>query len=280
VAAVPLLAAAWATAPNGRRGDGRPRIEARYREIEASFDARVGVYAIDTATGRAVAYRSDERFAFCSTHKALSSAVLLRTAQLDRVLKYGPDDLVDYSPITEQHVDTGMTVLEVCDAALRYSDNTAANLIFRELGGPRGLTRELRRLGDLTTRSDRSETALNSAVPGEVFDTTTPRAIAMDLGRFVIGKALPCDRRRILRNLMLRNTTGAGQIRAGVPSTWRVADKTGSGGYGTANDIGVLWPPHRKPIVIAVMSTRSGPDDIADKTVIARATAVAVDALR
>ncbi|MDO9407014.1 class A beta-lactamase [Patulibacter sp.] len=281
-ALVPLALALPATAaPSAPAASRRPRTAAAFADLERRFDARVGLHAIDTATGRTVSHRTGERFAFCSTSKALASALLLRDADLDHVVRYTAADLVTYSPITEQHVDTGMTIRALCDAALRYSDNTAHNLVLGQLGGPAGFTRGLRRrLGDRVTRSDRFEPALNSAVPGEVLDTTTPEAIATSLGRCVLGRVLPCDRRAILRDLMLRNTTGDGQIRGGVPSTWEVADKTGSGSYASSNDIAVLWPPRRRPIVLAVLTSRPRVDDVRDIALIAEATEVAVGALR
>lgn len=249
-----------------------------FRDLESRYDARLGVYAVDTGTGRTVAYRQDERFAFASTYKALAAAALLdRTtpAGLDRVVRYTAADLVSYSPVTEKHVDTGMTLREIADAAVRASDNTAGNLLFRELGGPDGLECDLRAIGDRVTDPERIETELNSAVPGEVRDTSTPRALARDLRAYALGAALPAEDRTQLIDWMSGNATGDALIRAGVPAGWTVADKSGAGSYGTRNDIAVLFPPSGAPIVLAVLSGKGTADAAYDNALIAdAATAV------
>ncbi|MER6119671.1 class A beta-lactamase [Streptomyces sp. NPDC001743] len=253
--------------------------ERAFVELERKFDARLGVYALDTGSGRAVAHRSDERFAYASTCKALlAGAVLGRNSlrQMDRLVRYGRDDLVSNSPITEQHLATGLTLRELCDAAVRYSDNAAANLLFRELGGPRALQEALRAQGDRTTRCDRYETALSDAVPGDVRDTSTPRALAGDLRAYVLGTALPADKRAVLTDWLKRNTTGDHTIRAGTPDGWQVADKTGTGGYGTRNDFAVVWPPHAAPVVLAVLSRRDAEDAEHDDALIAHAAEIAL----
>ncbi|MEU7513453.1 class A beta-lactamase [Streptomyces sp. NPDC042898] len=253
-----------------------------FGDLERKFDARLGVYAIDTGTGRTVTHRSDERFAYASTCKALlAGAVLDRNTlrQLDRLVRYGRDELVSNSPVTERHLATGLTLRELCDAAVRYSDNAAANLLFRELGGPRGLQDALRALGDDVTRCDRYEVALSDAVPGDLRDTSTPRALAADLRAYVLGTTLPADKRAVLTDWLKRNTTGDHTIRAGTPDGWQVGDKTGTGGYGTRNDIAVIWPPGAAPIALAVLSRRDTEGAERDDALIARATEVALRAV-
>lgn len=247
--------------------------------LEATFDARLGVYAIDTGSGRVVEHRADERFPYCSTFKALASGALLRrTDDLDRRVTYTSADLLDNSPVSAQHVADGMTLRELMDAAIRYSDNTAANLILTELGGPAGLQQDLRALGDRVTSVDRFETALSTGTPGDPRDTSTPRTMAADLRAYVLGDVLSDDDRTLLTDWLRTNKTGDTTIRAGVPAGWVVGDKTGTGGYGTRNDIAVLWPPHRPPIVLVVMSTRTAKDATRDDRLIAEAakTVVAV----
>lgn len=259
-----------------------PRTQRAFGELERKFDARLGVYALDTGSGRTVTHRPDERFAYASTCKALlAGAVLDKNSlrQMDRLVRYGRDVLISNSPVTERHVDTGMTLRELCDAAVRYSDNAAANLLFRELGGPRGLQDALRALGDDVTRCDRYEVALSDAVPGDLRDTSTPRALADDLRAYVLGTTLPADKRAVLTDWLKRNTTGDHTIRAGTPDGWQVGDKTGSGGYGTRNDIGVVWPPGAAPITLAVLSDRDTKDAERADALIARAAEVAFDAL-
>jgi beta-lactamase class A len=254
-----------------------------FAKLEARFDARLGVYAVDTGTGRTVEYRADERFAYASTFKALAAGALLdatSTAELDQLVRYTRADLVAHSPITEQHVETGMTLRELADAAVRYSDNTAANLILKRLGGPAGFERALRELGDQVTDPERVETDLNEAAPGDRRDTSTPRALATDLRAYVVGDALSAEDRAVLTEWLKKNTTGDTLIRAAVPAGWQVGDKTGSGGYGTRNDIAVVWPPDGAPLVLAILSSRDEENAEADDALIAEATTMTIEALR
>ncbi|MCZ7438786.1 class A beta-lactamase [Micromonospora sp. WMMC241] len=256
-----------------------PDRDHEFRRLEQEFDARLGVYAVDTGTGRTMGYRADERFAYASTFKALAAAEILdetTDAELDKVVRYSADDLVTYSPITEQHVGEGMTLRAIADAAVRYSDNTAGNLMLRRLGGPQKFEKELREVGDKVTDPARWETDLNEARPGDRRDTSTPRALAGSLRAYAVGDALEAADRDVLNGWLRGNTTGAELIRAGVPDGWVVGDKTGSGGYGTRNDIAVIWPPDRAPIVLAVLSSRDEKDAEYDNALIARATEVAL----
>jgi beta-lactamase class A len=185
------------------------------------------------------------------------------------------------SAITREHVATGMTIRQLCDAAVRYSDGTAGNLLLRDLGGPAELTAYARRLGDTVTRMDRTEPEIVTAIPGDPRDTTSPRAIGTDYQKIVLGDALPPDKRAFLRGLLERNATGAGarRIRAGVPKGWTVADKTGTGDYGTVNDIAVVWPPQAAPLVISIMSSKATRDAEYDQALLAEAAAHVVAAL-
>ncbi|WAU83195.1 class A beta-lactamase [Streptomyces sp. Qhu-G9] len=253
------------------------------KELERKFDARLGVYAIDTGTGREVAYRDGERFGYHSTFKALEAGAVLRKYSLsgmDKVIKYSSDDLVANSPVTEKHVETGMTLSELCDAAVRYSDNTAANLLFEALGGPERLESELRKLGDKVTLMDRIEPHLSDWVPGETRDTSTPRALAKDLRAYVLGDVLRKRERAQLTTWLKTNTTGNEVIRAGVPAGWVVGDKTGSGsGYGARNDIAVVWPPDSAPIVMAILTNRGEAKDVHDNKLLAEAASVVAETL-
>ncbi|MFD6918837.1 class A beta-lactamase [Streptomyces sp. NPDC059944] len=254
-----------------------------FAELEREFDARLGVYAMDTGTGRAVAFRADERFAFASTYKALAAGAVLRkntAAGLERVVRYTHADLVAHSPVTERHVESGMPLRALCDAAIRYSDNTAGNLLFDELGGPKGFQTELVGLGDTTTRADRYEPGLNEATPGDPRDTSTPHALASTLHAYTLGGVLGARESALLTDWLGRNTTGDALIRAGVPAHWKVGDKTGNASYGTRNDIGIVRPPDAAPIVLAVLSSRTTRDAAYDDRLIARATEVVVAASR
>ncbi|GAA3091294.1 class A beta-lactamase [Streptomyces rectiviolaceus] len=254
-----------------------------FKELERKFDARLGVYAIDTGTGREVTHNAGERFAYNSTFKALAAGAVLRKyslSGLDRKITYSKDDLVANSPVTEKHVETGMTLGELCDAAVRYSDNAAANLLFDELGGPKGLDAALEKMGDDVTRMDRREPDLSTWVPGETRDTSTPRALADDLRAFVLGDALRKGERAQLTKWLKTNTTGDKTIKAGVPENWVVGDKTGTGSYyGARNDIAVVWPPDGAPIVMAILSNRGKKDAEPSDKLIAEAASVAADSL-
>ncbi|MEV4151103.1 class A beta-lactamase [Amycolatopsis sp. NPDC049691] len=257
--------------------------QADFAPLEREFDARLGVYAVDTGSGRELVHRADERFGYASTHKAFSAAAVLQRTSLDglaKVLKYTRADLQENSPVTEKHVGTGISLRDAIDAALRYSDNTAANLLFRELGGPQGLAAALRGIGDTTTHVDRIEPGLNDLAPGDIRDTSTPRAMATTLRAFTLGSALPPEKRTVLTDMMRANLTGAALIRASAPAGWTVADKTGTGEYATRNDIAVVWPPGRAPIVLVIMSDRKTEHADHDDRLIAAAAKLAFSALR
>jgi beta-lactamase class A len=254
-----------------------------FAPLERDFDARLGVYAVDTGSGREVTHRADERFGYASTHKAFSAAAVLQRTSLpglDKVLKYTRADLQPNSPVTGKHVTTGISLRDAVDAALRYSDNTAANLLFRELGGPAGLAAALRGIGDTTTHVDRIEPGLNDLAPGDVRDTSTPRAMAGSLRAFTLGAALPPEKRTVLTDMMRANTTGGALIRAGAPAGWTVADKTGTGEYATRNDIGVVWPPGRAPIVLVIMTDKKAADAEPDDRLLARAAELVLGGFR
>jgi beta-lactamase class A len=274
VTATALSAPAASAAPDARSRAGR----AELAELERRYGARLGVYARNVRTGRTVSHRAGERFAMCSTFKAFAAAAVLRDragcAPLDRVVHYPPHDILPNSPRTEENLATGMTVAGLCAAAIQYSDNAAGNLLLRELGGPAGLTRFYRSLGDEVSRLDRWEPELNAAIPGDVRDTTTPQAIAESLERLTLGRALAgADRERFV-GWLKGNTTSAERFRKGLPGDWVVADKTGTGDYATANDIGVAWTTRQTPVVLAVLSSRSTPDAPVDEALIADAAAV------
>ncbi|MFD5227875.1 class A beta-lactamase [Streptomyces qaidamensis] len=272
-------------APTGAPSRRAPVHRPRLTDLERAYGARVGVYALATGTGATVVHRAGERFAFCSTFKALAAAAVLhhRTLSgLDRRVTYTEADLRSTAPVTGRHVATGMTLRELCDAAVRFSDGTAGNLLMRDIGGPSKLTAYLRRLGDEVSRMDHYEPELHDVPPGDPADTTTPQAIATDFRRLLLGTALPVRERRLLMDWLSRNATdvGARRIRAGLPGDWKVADKTGTGDYGRANDIAVVHPPRTEPLVLAVMTDRPGRDAEPSDALIAEATRRAVAALR
>lgn len=233
---------------------GAPRSIA---EIEARVGGRVGVFALDTGSGRQLAHRPDERFAMCSTFKwALAAAILARADRaelsLDEHVPYGSSDLLEYAPVTREHVAEGsMTVDALAQAAVTVSDNTAANLLLAKVGGPAGFTQFVRSLGDPVTRLDRDEPTLNASEPGDPRDTTSPRAMVGLMRRVLCGDALSTAGRERLLGWLRACETGKDRLRAGLPRDWTVGDKTGSGGRNTINDLAIAVPPGRAPLLIA-----------------------------
>ncbi len=248
-----------------------------FAQLEQARGGRLGVAAIDKTTGSRIAYRADERFAMCSTFKCLAAAAVLARVdagelKLDKVIRYGKDDLLSYAPVTKAHVDKGsLTLEELCAAAVGVSDNTAANLILKEIGGPAGWTDYARSLGDNISRLDRTEPELNTAVPGDPRDTTSPAAMQANLETLFIGDVLTETSRDKLEEWMVTGTVTGPLIRAGVPKTWQVADKSGSGANGTRNDIGVIYRPDKAPIIAAIYYTGSKLDMDGQNKVIADA---------
>lgn len=257
------LLASLAGACTLARADGKAALSARFAEIETSSGARLGVSVLDTGSGARAGHREAERFPMCSTFKFLAAAAILarvdqRQERLDRRIVFTAAELVTYSPVTEKRVGgAGMTMSQLCEAAITRSDNTAGNLMLASLGGPPGLTHYARSLGDAQTRLDRIETALNEARPGDLRDTTTPGAMLDDMQKILLGDALSPPSRAQMERWLAANQTGGQRLRAGVPPDWSVGDKTGSGDQGTANDIAILRPPGRAPILAAVYLTQS-----------------------
>jgi len=259
-------------------------INTQFEQLERTHGITLGLYALDTGSGRHLAYRADQRFALCSTFKVMLAGAVLHLSQkqpdlLAKRIRFDAKTLVVYSPITQQHVDAGMTVADLCAAALQHSDNTAANLLLDVLGGPAALTAFARRLGDDVFRLDRNEPSLNSALPDDPRDTSTPQAMATSVQRLVLGDGLNSSARQQLQTWLKGNTTGAKRIRAGVPGDWTVGDKTGSGDYGVANDVAVIWPPRRAPWVLTVFTRATDPKSPWKDAALAEATGIVVQAL-
>jgi beta-lactamase class A len=250
-----LLAANAASA----RSDATNRIAA----IEARLGGRFGVAALDTGSGKRLDCRADERFPMCSTFKFLAAAAVLKRVdekqdQLDRFISYDAKDILEYAPVTKAHLkEGGMTLGALCEAAIEQSDNTAGNLLLDAIGGPPRVTNFARSLGDHVTRLDRKEPDLNSAIPGDERDTTTPGSMLADMTRILTDDVLSRSSRRQLEDWLQGNKTGAAMIRAGVPTNWIVGDKTGRGANGATNDIAILRPPDRAPVLLAIYSVGS-----------------------
>ncbi|MHB9753055.1 class A beta-lactamase [Streptomyces sp. BYX5S] len=268
-------------------GSGTATAPGRFTALERRHGARLGVFAHDVATGRTVRHRADERFPMCSTFKTLAAAAVLRDLDEDgeylaRRVRYTQADIdrAGGAPVTgkPENLAHGMTVGELCGAAISYSDNTAANLLMERLGGPTAITRFARSTGDRVTRLDRWEPELNSAEPDRVTDTSTPRALGSTYARLVLGDALdPADRDRLTKWL-LANTTSGERFRAALPADWLLGDKTGTGSHGTANDVGIAWTPDGSPVILSVLSTKPDADAEGDSVLVRRAAELIVEA--
>jgi beta-lactamase class A len=252
----------FGTAGAASTPDGLAKLESEIARIEHGVGGWLGVAVLDTGSGAHAGHRADARFPITSTFKFLAAAAVLKRVddgkdQLTRRITFTARDLVTYSPVTGKHVSDGMTLADICEAAITVSDNTAGNLLLASIGGPPGLTKFARSLGDTVTRLDRIEPALNEATPGDPRDTTTPRAMLDNLKKLVLGGTLSDASKTHLKSWLMGNKTGAARLRAGLPRGWSISDKTGSGERGTTNDIAVLWPPGHAPVVVTAYLTNT-----------------------
>ncbi|MBS0363402.1 MAG: class A beta-lactamase [Proteobacteria bacterium] len=259
-----LLAAAPALFAGGPAlaADGAAPILGAY---ERETGGKIGLFAQNLKSGALVTWRADQRFVMCSTFKAsLAALVLTRVGQgweqLDRKIRYGEADLLSYAPIARQNLARGeMSVEEMCAGAVSWSDNTCANLLLAEVGGPAGLTAFWRGLGDVTSRLDHNEPELNRSPPGDPHDTTTPAAMAGNLRKLLLGDALKPAARARLTGWMVDCRTGDNRLRGGLPKTWRIADKTGNNGEDASGDIAIVWPKPDRPVVICAYTQGGAP---------------------
>ena len=238
-------------------------LAAKVAEIRERLSARVGVSVVD-AKGQAIwSSDGDDRFPLNSTFKAFACAHLLALADEgsidpDQSVQITRADLLSYSPVTEKRAGGNpMSLTELCAATLTFSDNTAANLLLRETGGPSALTDFLRGTGDEVTRLDRNEPDLNEAAPGDPRDTTTPNAAAETLARLVFGDVLSEGSINQLRNWLSGNRVSDGLLRKSLPADWKIGDRSGAGGHGSRSIVAVIWPPQAEPVVVAVYLTET-----------------------
>lgn len=261
-AAAAAAVAATATATAGGGSVAYAAGSASIAALEQKHGRLLGVWAKNVRTGRIIEHRAEERFPMLSTFKTLLAAQILRdlpARTLQQRLTWDPSDVVANSPITSLTTRNGLTVAQLCEATVTRSDNTAANVLMRLVGGPAGVTAFARSLGDDVSRLDRWEPDLNSAIPGDVRDTTTPHAIARSYTKLLLGNALGRTDRDQLTTWMLANQSTVTRFGAGVPASWRLADKTGGGDYATRNDVGITWTPDGAPIVIAALTRSDDP---------------------
>src|SRR5690606_35898835 len=269
-----------------------PSLTETLRQLEKSYDGRIGAVGIDLATGKTVGYRAGERFPFNSSFKVFACAAVLHKARtgdprlMDRVIRWKPADMAELtgnSPETLEYTDTGMTPAQLCRAGITKSDGFAGNTLLKQLGGPSGLTRFFRATGDRTSRLDRTEPTLTEWRPGEKRDTTTPAAAARTFAELTTGKTLHAHDRARLVGWLKASLTGANRIKAGLPQDWTVGDKTGTGGasnHGSANDLAIVWTPGAKaPMILSVCTNRNADNTPHDDKVIASAATALAKAL-
>ena len=283
---IPLLALFLSLSSFNVLASQKTEIQKNLKELENNFGGRIGVYAINTGTGETFGYKESERFPLCSSFKGFVAAAILLKSQdnknlLSEKIEYKDREIEPYSPITEKYKSTGMTVGDMSAAALQYSDNGATNILLeRYLGGPSGITAFMRSIGDKEFRLDRWELDLNTAIPGDERDTSTPRAVATSLQKLALGHVLNATERDKYQEWLKGNTTGDKRIRASVPSDWVVGDKTGTCGvYGTANDYAVVWPKGKSPLVIAVYTTKNKKEEKHSDTVITDAARIVIHSI-
>ena len=257
-------------------------VQKQLADLEASSGGHLGVTAINTANDQHIEYRAEERFPFCSTFKVMVAAAILKQSMTDPQLLqqkviYQKSDLVFWSPITAKHLADGMTISELCAAAVTFSDNAAVNLLMKKLGGPQAVTAFARSIGDDQFNLESWEPELNQN-PRDLRDTSTPAAMTKSLQKLALGNVLGTSQQKQLVTWMTACTTGYNRIRAGVPIGWIVADKTGGGNdYGITNDIGILYPLEGAPIVITIFFVQNKKEAPHREDVIAVATRILVD---
>lgn len=231
--------------------------------LEQANNVRVGLYAVNLVSGKTLTNRADEMFAVCSTFKGYAAARVLQMAErgeltLDRRVFVDPADIVANSPRTQPRAGSEMTLDELCQAAVQVSDNTAGNLLLQTIGGPQAITDFARSIGDDRTRLDRWETDLNSALPGDARDTSTPQAIGGGYRALLDGDALAPAQRQLLQQWLRANETSS--VRARLPAGWTTADKTGNGDFASTNDVGIAYGPAGQRVLLSIM-TRTTTDD-------------------
>jgi len=247
------------------RADAAEHADKTLKRIQQRLGGRLGVHVLDSQSGRRFGIDADSRYAMASTFKLPLVAALLWQVDhgaftLDRTLPISKRDLQEHSPAIEPQLAAGATdmpIRDLCAAVMIASDNTAANVLLAGVGGPQALTSFMRSIGDEMTRFDRTEPELNSNQPGDARDTTTPRAMVDSMLRIFTQDVLSLASRALLIDWMTRSNTGLERVRAGIPKSWQVGDKTGTGANGAVNDLVIAYPPGRRPILIAVYMSES-----------------------
>lgn len=256
-----LILIAFIFAPFISRAETNP-VESKIREIEKRYNCRAGAAVLNTQTETLWSFNGSLRFPMMSTFKTLACANLLYNADsgkkdLNSKVAIEKNSIVEWSPVTEKKAGMEFTLEEACSAAMIMSDNTAANIVLENTGGPEALTFFMRSIGDQYTRLDRTEPELNEAAQGDIRDTTTPEQMVKTLNMLLFGNILSDESKRKLKDWMIKNKVADSLLRSVLPPGWYIADRSGSGGNGSRGITAVVWSDSRPPLIISIYITRS-----------------------
>lgn len=252
------------------------------KKVEDKYDANIGVYALNTATDEEITFNEDKRFAYASTFKALSSAMLLEKTphnKLNKKVHVSKEDIVPYSPVLEKFINKDITIKKLIEATMLYSDNTANNMIIEELGGYKEVNKRLKSLDDKTTKPSRMEPELNNYNPKNNKDTSTPQAFGKTLNKLINDGRLSKENKTFLIDLMINNKSGDTLIKKGAPKNFKVADKSGQAiTYASRNDVAFVYPKgESKPIVLVIFTNKEGKTDKPNDKVVSETAKVVLE---
>lgn len=252
------------------------------KKVEDKYDANVGVYALNTATDEEISFNEDKRFAYASTFKAVSSAMLLEKTphnELNKKVHVSKEDIVPYSPVLEKFINKDITIKKLIEATMLYSDNTANNMIIEELGGYKEVYKRLKSLDDKITKPSRMEPELNNYDPKSNKDTSTPKAFGKTLNKLINDGRLSKENKTFLIDLMINNKSGDTLIKKGAPKNFKVADKSGQAiTYASRNDIAFVYPKgESKPIVLVIFTNKEGKTDKPNDKVVSETAKVVLE---
>ncbi|WP_323714411.1 BlaZ-like penicillin-hydrolyzing class A beta-lactamase [Mammaliicoccus sciuri] len=252
------------------------------KKVEDKYDANVGVYALNTATDEEITFNDDKRFAYASTFKAVSSAMLLEKTphnELNKKVHVSKEDIVPYSPVLEKFINKDITIKKLIEATMLYSDNTANNMIIEELGGYKEVNKRLKSIDDKTTKPSRMEPELNNYDPKSNKDTSTPKAFGKTLNKLINDGHLSKENKAFLIDLMINNKSGDTLIKKGAPKNFKVADKSGQAiTYASRNDVALVYPKgESKPIVLVIFTNKEGKTDKPNDKVVSETAKVVLE---
>ncbi|MDT0755548.1 BlaZ-like penicillin-hydrolyzing class A beta-lactamase [Mammaliicoccus sciuri] len=252
------------------------------KKVEDKYDANIGVYALNTATDEEITFNEDKRFAYASTFKAVSSAMLLEKTphnELNKKVHVSKEDIVPYSPVLEKFINKDITIKKLIEATMLYSDNTANNMIIEELGGYKEVNKRLKSLDDKTTKPSRMEPELNNYDPKNNRDTSTPQAFGKTLNKLINDGRLSKENKAFLIDLMINNKSGDTLIKKGAPKNFKVADKSGQAiTYASRNDVALVYPKgESKPIVLVIFTNKEGKTDKPNDKVVSETAKVVLE---